>query len=238
MSEEAWAADWLYLATGNFSYINDIIATNASGAYTGYLSNIITSPGSTWQNTWVMSWDSRWGGVFSVLDPIVQGNANVPASTQADIHYFDKWQVQYWSHVPHDNTNDTNFIATTPAGFSYLTSWGSARYNTAAQLEALAYRKNFPYRPAERAVQQLGHGPDELPDGRQPGELVLHRGLRLERARRGIRGRRQRDRGHPSAPWRRAGLADQQPERPGRPTSTSCGARWSAGPARRISRTT
>ena len=147
VSEEAWAADWLYLATGNFSYINDIISVNASGAFTGYLSNIITSPGSTWQNTWVMSWDSRWGGVFSVLDPIVQGNANVPASTQADIHYFDKWQVQYWSHVPHDNSSDTNFIATTPAGFSYLTSWGSARYNTAAQLEALVYRKNFPTDP-------------------------------------------------------------------------------------------
>ena len=115
VSEEAWAADWLYLATGTFSYINDIISVNASGAYNGYLSNIITSAGSTWQNTWVMSWDSRWGGVFSVLDPIVQGNANVSASTQADIHYFDKWQVQYWSHVPHDNTSDTNFIATTPA---------------------------------------------------------------------------------------------------------------------------
>jgi endoglucanase len=147
VSEEAWAADWLYLATGTWSYINDIIATNASGAYTGYLSNIITSAGSTWQNTWVMSWDSRWGGVFSLLDPIVQGNANVPAGVQSDIHYFDKWQVQYWSHVPHDNPSDTSFIQTTPAGFSYLTTWGSARYNTAAQLEALVYRKNFPNDP-------------------------------------------------------------------------------------------
>ena len=147
VSEEAWAADWLYLATGTFSYINDIISTNSSGAYNGYLSNIITAPGSTWQNTWVMSWDSRWGGVFSVLDPIVAGNANVPAATQTAIHYFNKWQVQYWSHVPHDNAGDTNFIATTPAGFSYLTSWGSARYNTAAQLEALTYRKNFPTDP-------------------------------------------------------------------------------------------
>ena len=36
---------------------------------------------------------------------------------------------------------------TTPAGFSYLTTWGSARYNAAAQLEALAYRKNFPTDP-------------------------------------------------------------------------------------------
>src|ERR1039458_7710475 len=29
VSEEAWAADWLYLATSNFSYINDIISTNS-----------------------------------------------------------------------------------------------------------------------------------------------------------------------------------------------------------------
>jgi endoglucanase len=42
-----------------------------------------------------------------VLDPIVAGNSGVPASTQADIHYFDKWQVQYWSHVPHDTAGDT-----------------------------------------------------------------------------------------------------------------------------------
>ena len=147
VSEEAWAADWLYLATSNLSYVNDIISTGPNGAYNGYLSNIITSPGSTWQNIWVMSWDARWGGVFSLLDPIVAGNAAIPAATQQAVHYFNKWQVQYWSHVPHDNANDTNFIATTPAGFSYLTTWGSARYNAAAQLEALAYRKSFPTDP-------------------------------------------------------------------------------------------
>src|SRR5579871_3696668 len=142
--KEAWAADWLYLATGNVSYINDIVSTDSSGTYTGYLSTIVTNTNNTWQNIWVMSWDARWGGVFSLLDPIVQGNANVPAIIQQQVHYFDKWQVQYWSHVPHDNTSDTNFIATTPAGFSYLTTWGAARYNTAAQLEALVYSRNFP----------------------------------------------------------------------------------------------
>ncbi|HEV2346711.1 MAG TPA: glycoside hydrolase family 9 protein [Actinocrinis sp.] len=144
VDKEAWAADWLYLATGNFSYINDIISTNSSGTYTGYLSNIVTNTTNTWQNIWVMSWDARWGGVFSLLDPIVQGNANVSAILQQQVHYFDKWQVQYWSHVPHDNTSDTSFIATTPAGLSYLTTWGAARYDTAAQLEALVYRKSFP----------------------------------------------------------------------------------------------
>jgi endoglucanase len=147
VDKEAWAAAWLYIATGNWSYINDIIATNSSGAYTGYVGSIVTSPGSTWQNTWVMNWDTRWGGVFALLDPIVQGNANAPSSVQSFVHYVNKWQVQYWSHVPHDNPSDTNFIATTPAGFSYLTTWGAARYNTAAQLEALTYRKNFPSDP-------------------------------------------------------------------------------------------
>ena len=147
LDKEAWAATWLYLATGTFSYINEIVSTDASGDYTGFLGDIIQNTTDTWQNTWVMNWDTRWGGVFSLLDPIVAGNANVPTVVQSLVHYVNKWQVQYWSHVPHDNPNDTNFIATTPAGFSYLTSWGSARYNTAAQLEALVYRKNFPTDP-------------------------------------------------------------------------------------------
>jgi endoglucanase len=144
LDKEAWAAVWLYIATKNASYLNDIIATDSSGNYTGYIGNIVKNTTNTWQNTWVMNWDTRWGGVFSLLDPLVQGNSSVPAVVQTLVHYVNKWQVQYWSHVPHDNTSDTNFIATTPAGFSYLTSWGAARYNSAAQLEALVYRKNFP----------------------------------------------------------------------------------------------
>jgi hypothetical protein len=147
VDKEAWAAAWLYLATGQFSYINQIVSVNSSGTYTGFLNAIVPNTTNTWQNTWVMNWDTRWGGVFSLLDPIVAGNANVPAAVQAFVHYVNKWQVQYWSHVPHDNSADTNFIATTPAGFSYLTTWGAARYNTAAQLEALVYRKNFPSDP-------------------------------------------------------------------------------------------
>jgi endoglucanase len=41
-----------------------------------------------------MSWDARWGGVFSLLDPIVAGNSAIPATWQQDVHYFNKWQVQ------------------------------------------------------------------------------------------------------------------------------------------------
>jgi endoglucanase len=147
VDKEAWAATWLYIATGTASFLNSIVSTNSAGTYTGYIGSIVQNTTNQWQNTWVMNWDTRWGGVFSLLDPLVQGNSAVPAVVQSLVHYVNKWQVQYWSHVPHDNTSDTNFIATTPAGFSYLTNWGSARYNTAAQLEALVYRKNFPTDP-------------------------------------------------------------------------------------------
>ena len=43
VDKEAWAAAWLYLATGQWSYISDIIATNPSGAYTGYIGSIVAN---------------------------------------------------------------------------------------------------------------------------------------------------------------------------------------------------
>jgi endoglucanase len=145
--ELAWAAAWLYLATGTHTYLDDIVSTNAAGTYTGWMKKIVTSTNETWQNIWVMSWDAKWGGVFSLIDPLVQGDAAIPAAVQSAVHYFDKWQIEYWSHVPHDNASDTNVLAWTPGGFGVLSTWGSARYNTAAQLEALAYRRSFPTDP-------------------------------------------------------------------------------------------
>jgi endoglucanase len=145
--ELAWAAVLLALATGTHSYVNDILATDSAGNYTGWMKKIIGNSTDGWNNIWVMSWDTKWGGVFSLLDPLVQGDALVPAKVQSMIHYIDKWQVEYWSHVPHDLASDTAFIAQSPAGFEVLNGWGSARYNTAAQLEALAYRHHFPTDP-------------------------------------------------------------------------------------------
>ena len=145
--ELSWAAAWLYVATGTRSYLTDIIGTDSSGNFTGWVNKLLASTGTTWQNIWVMSWDTKWGGVFSLIDPLVQADTATPDAVRQLIHYFDKWQIEYWSHVPHDNANDTSVLAWTPAGFGVLTTWGSARYNTAAQLEALAYRKSFPSDP-------------------------------------------------------------------------------------------
>ncbi|HVU66070.1 MAG TPA: glycoside hydrolase family 9 protein, partial [Ktedonobacteraceae bacterium] len=145
----SWAAVWLYLATGTQSYLTDITAVDASGNYTGYLKKIMVSTGDNWQNIWVHSWDSVWGGMFIKLAQITNDPKHV---------YIARWNLEYWSHVAHEDTNDTNFLAWTPAGFAVVNTWGSCRYNTAAQLCALVYRKNTgDTRFADWAVGQMNY---------------------------------------------------------------------------------
>jgi len=61
-------------------------------------------------------------------------------NTERDWYIF-RWNLEYWSGIPHENPNDTTFLAKSPGGFSVVNAYGSARYNTAAQLCALVYRK-------------------------------------------------------------------------------------------------
>ncbi|HEY0755907.1 MAG TPA: glycoside hydrolase family 9 protein [Ktedonobacteraceae bacterium] len=129
----SWAAIWLYIATGTQAYVTDIVAVDSTGHYTGYLKRIMVSTGDNWQNIWVHSWDAVWGGMFIKLAPITNDPKHL---------YIARWNLEYWSHVPHVDTTDTNFLAWTPGGFAVINTWGSCRYNTAAQLCALVYRKN------------------------------------------------------------------------------------------------
>lgn len=129
--ELAWAAVWLYIATNDNKYLQDIIKTDANGFYTGWLGKIIRSTQDQWQNIWVHSWDTKWGGVFAKLAPI----------TNDPFHWWIfRWNLEYWSGVPHQDGSG-GYIAKTPAGFSFLNSWGSARYNAAAQFQGMVYKK-------------------------------------------------------------------------------------------------
>lgn len=130
--ELSWAAIWLYRATNDQAYITDITSIDSNGKYSGWLKRIIISTQDTWQNIWVHSWDTVWGGVFVELAPI---------TNDPNHWYYARWNLEYWSGVPHEDPNDTNFLAETPAGFAMLNTWGSARYNTAAQLQAMVYRE-------------------------------------------------------------------------------------------------
>lgn len=133
--EMSWAAVWLNIATGDESYIDDIISVDANETYTGYMHKIIDTTDSTWQNIWVHSWDTVWGGVFAKLAPI---------TNNPEHWFFFRWNIEYWSGVPHQDPSDTCFLARSEEGYAMLNNWGSARYNTAAQLCALVYNKYLP----------------------------------------------------------------------------------------------
>ena len=130
--EMSWAAVWLNIATGNKDYITDITAVDKDGRYTGYMSRIIETTDSTWQNIWVHSWDTVWGGVFAKLAPVTDDPL---------MWYFFRWNIEYWSGVPHEDPSDQTFMKPTPGGYRVVAGWGSARYNAAAQLCAQVYNK-------------------------------------------------------------------------------------------------
>lgn len=157
--ELAWAAVWLNICTGEQHYIDDIVSVDTSEMtetggykYTGYIKRIIETTGSTWQNIWVHCWDTVWGGVFAKLAPIT--------NNERDWFIF-RWNLEFWSGEPHLKTagladeiwnmdyqhikeideSDKTYLKKTPAGFSMLNEYGSARYNTAAGLCAMVYRK-------------------------------------------------------------------------------------------------
>ncbi|MDO5560015.1 MAG: glycoside hydrolase family 9 protein [Oscillospiraceae bacterium] len=163
--ELSWAAVWLYECTQNHDYIDDIISVsdtpneNGSYDYTGYMKRIIVDTGNIWQNIWVHCWDTVWGGVFAKLAPIT--------NTARD-WYIYRWNLEFWSGLQHtyagapaeflwnkeyEYTSEpdscTDHLAQSPSGYSMLNNYGSARYNTAAQLCAMVYRKETAARGEE-----------------------------------------------------------------------------------------
>ena len=190
--ELAWAAVWLYYCEcdGDISvrnqeaydkYIIPIIAVdetktngNDGHPYTGYVKRIIADTNNCWNNIWVHCWDTVWGGVFAKLAPVT--------NIERDWYIF-RWNCEFWSGITHldpglvdtiwnkefewdtqpQKPEATDYLKKTPAGFSMLNEYGSARYNTAAELCCLVYakeakgheEKNDPMRFADWAKGQM-----------------------------------------------------------------------------------
>ncbi|MBR4102369.1 MAG: glycoside hydrolase family 9 protein [Oscillospiraceae bacterium] len=148
----------------------DETVTGDMGAhpYTGYFKRIISDTGNCWQNIWVHCWDTVWGGVFAKLAPITntsrdwyifRWNLEYWSGMKAEDAENQVFEVPVTEHKyfgPDDTlwnttitaeeiadlpTTDGAWLAKTPAGFSMLNEYGSARYDTAAQLCALVYAK-------------------------------------------------------------------------------------------------
>ena len=149
----------------------DETVTGDMGAhpYTGYLKRIIKDTGNCWQNIWVHCWDTVWGGVFAKLAPITNCSRDwyifrwnlefwsgmtpedaakatgLPAAVTAHKNFGTDdsvWNTTITADKIKDlPETDGAWLRKTPAGFSMLNDYGSARYDTAAQLEALVYAK-------------------------------------------------------------------------------------------------
>ncbi len=145
--------------------------TNDKGAhpYTGYLKRIMTDTGNCWQNIWVHCWDTVWGGVFAKLAPVTNTArdwyifhwnlefwSGVDAETAktapyyvstSDHKYFGMDDLIWDQPMTYDEIPDLpeqgggNFIAKSPEGWAVVAGYGSARYNTAAGLQAMVYAK-------------------------------------------------------------------------------------------------
>jgi endoglucanase len=120
----AWGAIWLYVATGDQSYLdefNSILDPENSGTD----NDTDRENGISWKNQWTQCWDAVWAGAFVAA----AGATEHPAFIE---------QVELNLDILMNETTHT------PAGLVYLHEWGSLRYATAAALTALAYYNNFP----------------------------------------------------------------------------------------------
>ena len=148
----------------------DETTTNEKGThpYIGYMKRIMTDTGNCWQNIWVHCWDTVWGGVFAKLAPVTntkrdwyifrwnlefwsgvdeatakKANYYVPTTSHKyfgmdDMIWNEKIDKSEIAALPEQGSN---FIAKSPEGYAVVAGYGSARYNTAAGLQAMVYTK-------------------------------------------------------------------------------------------------
>jgi hypothetical protein len=133
----AWAAVWLYLATGTQSYLDDILGANGNGGgwldrFPGFKTTCLKNPAAIcWSESATHDWNSVRTGVFLKMAQILRDLNHPLAKAMATIARDDSMK---WPQ---------GTVAMTPAGFSVLYAYGSARYNSAGQFVALLYAKLF-----------------------------------------------------------------------------------------------
>ncbi|MEE5992300.1 MAG: glycoside hydrolase family 9 protein [Oscillospiraceae bacterium] len=160
--------DWDYI--DHIIHVNENISGDMGAhPYTGYIKRIIKDTGNCWQNIWVHCWDTVWGGVFAKLAPITNCSRDwyifrwnlefwsgmtpeeaakatgLPAAVTAHKNFGmddEVWNTTITAKEIADlPEKDGAWLKKTPAGFAMLNDYGSARYDTAAQLEAMVYAK-------------------------------------------------------------------------------------------------
>lgn len=131
-----WAAAWLYKITGDHKYLEEI--------YPNY--DYYAAP------CYVHCWNDVWGGAQCILGeismdkPLKKGEHVYPGFIDEFKEAAGKSpyeEMDCWASIAKavDTYMSGGIGSITPAGYWWLDTWGSARYNTAGQLVALVYDK-------------------------------------------------------------------------------------------------
>ncbi|RCX08291.1 endoglucanase Cel9P [Anaerobacterium chartisolvens] len=134
-----WAASWLYLATKDDHYLDIVFK------YLDYYA----------PSCWTHCWNDVWAGTMCIvaeIDDLYDKNGQVFEDRYKKASGKSPYEeINFWSQIAKtvDNWMQGRTPTITPAGYSFLSQWGSARYNTATQLLALVYDKHHGDTPSK-----------------------------------------------------------------------------------------
>jgi hypothetical protein len=134
-----WAAAWLYLATQDDHYLDEIFK------YYDYYA----------PSCWTHCWNDVWAGTACLMGEINDlydsdgeefENRYREAANKSPYE-----EIDFWSQIAKlvDNWMSGQTVTITPGGYSFLNQWGSARYNTATQFLAVVYDKHHGDKPSK-----------------------------------------------------------------------------------------
>lgn len=123
----SFAACWLYLITKDHDYLESCMP------YVDYYA----PPG------YVLCWNDMWNGVSILLGRIQEIYPEVTEEYRAAAGRNPYETIDFWMMEAKalNGYMEGEIGEVTPAGYFWLNTWGSARYNTAAQFCALVYDK-------------------------------------------------------------------------------------------------
>lgn len=133
----AWAAIWLYLVNPreNRQYLDDTVAGEKPWLSFGAQANLLRmSTTGVWVPAWAESsphsWDAVRAGVITKLAELMTR--------------IEDPMAPLWVDVARQMAVGFRDGGSTPDGLYVYMSWGSARYNSAAQFTTLLFTRNFP----------------------------------------------------------------------------------------------
>lgn len=134
-----WAGAWLYLATQDDHYLDEIFK------YYDYYA----------PSTWTHCWNDVWAGTACLMGQI--NDLYDKDSEDFEDRYREAAnknpyeEIDFWSQPAKlvENWINGETVTISPGGYAFLNKWGSARYNTATQLVALVYDKHHGDQPSE-----------------------------------------------------------------------------------------